>query len=388
MRCMMRDFEQLKKMTTDFYSIKPDAPIALEEFGYYSKEEWIRQGHIRENEDLNKLFKFERLANYYLPGLSGTTAPFIPRFKEEIIGSDDTYEIAKDKAGRTVKYFKGKRDGFMPQYLDFPVKDLKTWKDIEWRLDYNSAERNEDVQRDIIKALPIAKQGYHLIQYIVGAFMYLRSLIGGEEILYMIYDEPALIHTCMKKWLELSDYITAKYQDHVRIDELLFDEDICYNHGSLISPAQIRSFLFPYYKELIQGVRNRNNRLALLDKNSVYKQPKGYDLIIHVATDGDCRPVIPVYKEIGMNYMSPMEVASGCDVVQIRKDHPDIRIKGGIDKRILAHSKEAIKIEIDRILPFMKKHGGYLPTCDHGVPAEVPFENYVYFRELLREYTR
>ncbi len=384
----MRDFEQLKKMTADFYSVKPDAPIALEEFGYYCKDEWINKGHIKEDEDMNKLFGFERLANYYLPGLSGTVAPFIPRFKEEIIESDDLYEIAKDKAGRTVKYFKGKRDGFMPQYLDFPVKDIKTWDDIKWRLDYASDERNEDLKRDIEKAIPIVHKGYHTVMYIVGAFMYLRSLMGGEEILYMIYDNPQLIHTCMRKWLELSDYVTSKYQDYVRIDELLFDEDICYNHGPLISPLQIRSFLFPYYKELIQGVRDRNSKLSKSDKEDVYKQSKGYDLVIHVATDGDCRPIIPVYKEIGMNYMSPMEVASGCDVVQIRKDHPDIRIKGGIDKRILAHSKEAIKAEIDRILPFMKKHGGYLPTCDHGVPPEVPFENYVYFRELLKEYAK
>ena len=384
----MRDFEQLKKMTKDFYTMKPDAPIALEEFGYYCKDEWIEKGHIKEGEDMNKLFGFERLSNYYLPGLSGTVAPFIPRFKEEIIESDDLYEIAKDRAGRTVKYFKGKRDGFMPQYLDFPVKDKKTWDDIKWRLDYASDERNEDLKRDIEKAIPIVKKGYHTVMYIVGAFMYLRSLIGGEEILYMIYDNPQLIHTCMRKWLELSDYVTSKYQDYVRIDELLFDEDICYNHGPLISPDQIRSFLFPYYKELIQGVRDRNSKLSKSDKEDVYKQSKGYDLVIHVATDGDCRPIIPVYKEIGMNYMSPMEVASGCDVVQIRKDHPDIRIKGGIDKRILAHSKEAIKAEIDRILPFMKKHGGYLPTCDHGVPPEVPFENYVYFRELLKEYAK
>ncbi|MDD4543339.1 MAG: uroporphyrinogen decarboxylase family protein [Clostridia bacterium] len=384
----MRDFEQLKKMTKDFYTMKPDAPIALEEFGYYCKDEWIDKGYIKEGEDMNKLFGFERLQNYYLPGLSGTVAPFIPRFKEEIIESDDLYEIAKDKAGRTVKYFKGKRDGFMPQYLDFPVKDKKTWDDIKWRLDYASEERNEDLKRDIEKAIPIVKKGYHTVMYIVGAFMYLRSLIGGEEILYMIYDNPQLIHTCMRKWLEFSDYVTSKYQDHVRIDELLFDEDICYNHGPLISPDQIRSFLFPYYKELIQGVRDRNSKLSKSDKEDVYKQSKGYDLVIHVATDGDCRPIIPVYKEIGMNYMSPMEVASGCDVVQIRKDHPDIRIKGGIDKRILAHSKEAIKAEIDRILPFMKKHGGYLPTCDHGVPPEVPFENYVYFRELLKEYVK
>jgi uroporphyrinogen decarboxylase len=384
----MRDFEQLKKMTADFYSMKPDAPIALEEFGYYCKDEWINKGHIKEDEDMNKLFGFERLANYYLPGLSGTVAPFIPRFKEEIIESDDTYEIAKDKAGRVVKYFKGKRDGFMPQYLDFPVKDQSTWNELKWRLDYASDERNEDLKRDIEKAIPIVHKGYHTVMYIVGAFMYLRSLMGGEEILYMIYDNPQLIHTCMRKWLELSDYVTSKYQDYVRIDELLFDEDICYNHGPLISPLQIRSFLFPYYKELIQGVRDRNSKLSKSDKEDVYKQSKGYDLVIHVATDGDCRPIIPVYKEIGMNYMSPMEVASGCDVVQIRKDHPDIRIKGGIDKRILAHSKEAIKAEIDRILPFMKNHGGYLPTCDHGVPPEVPFENYVYFRELLKEYAK
>ena len=39
-------------------------------------------------------------------------------------------------------------------------------------------------------------------------------------------------------------------------------------------------------------------------------------------------------------------------------------------------------------MPFMKKQGGYLPTCDHGVPPEVPFENYVYFRELLKEYAK
>jgi hypothetical protein len=35
--------------------------------------------------------------------------------------------------------------------------------------------------------------------YIVGAFMYLRSLMGGEEILYMIYDNPQLIHYLYEK---------------------------------------------------------------------------------------------------------------------------------------------------------------------------------------------
>jgi methionyl aminopeptidase len=56
------------------------------------------------------------------------------------------------------------------------------------------------------------------------------------------------------------------------------------------------------------------------------------------------------------------------------------------DKRILAEGKDAIDREVDRILPAMKKRGGYFPTCDHGVPAEVSFENYVYFRKRMLEY--
>ena len=61
-------------------------------------------------------------------------------------------------------------------------------------------------------------------------------------------------------------------------------------------------------------------------------------------------------------------------------------ISGGIDKRILAQGKEAIDRELDRIMPVMKARGGYIPTCDHGVPEEVSFENYLYYRKRIQEY--
>ena len=34
----------------------------------------------------------------------------------------------------------------------------------------------------------------------------------------------------------------------------------------------------------------------------------------------------------------------------------------------------------------MKEQGGYIPTCDHGVPEEVEFEDYLHFRKRLLEY--
>ena len=57
-----------------------------------------------------------------------------------------------------------------------------------------------------------------------------------------------------------------------------------------------------------------------------------------------------------------------------------------MDKRVLAQGKEAIDRMIDRIFPVMQQRGGFLPTCDHGVPEEVSLENYLYFRRRCLEF--
>jgi uroporphyrinogen decarboxylase len=96
--------------------------------------------------------------------------------------------------------------------------------------------------------------------------------------------------------------------------------------------------------------------------------------------------VIPVYQEsIGMDVMSPFEVASGCDVVAVGREFPELVIFGGIDKRVMARSREEIDAMVERILPAMRARGGYIPTCDHGVPEEVSYENYVYYRKRCVE---
>ena len=40
-----------------------------------------------------------------------------------------------------------------------------------------------------------------------------------------------------------------------------------------------------------------------------------------------------------------------------------------------------------RKVPQMMESGGFIPAIDHSVPPDVPFENYVYYTELLRELT-
>jgi hypothetical protein len=57
-----------------------------------------------------------------------------------------------------------------------------------------------------------------------------------------------------------------------------------------------------------------------------------------------------------------------------------------VDKRVLAQGKDAIDRMVDRIFPAMQRRGGYLPTCDHGVPEEVSLENYLHYRKRCREF--
>ena len=363
----------IKKMH-DFYTMKKNAPIFQEDFGFYSLDRWKREGHIDDNTDLGKLFGYDEPSKHNLAQLGWCEAGFSPVFEDKILEDRGEYELVQDWAGRHVLCFKGRRSGFMPEYVDHPVKDMKTWeRDVKWRMNPKSPERFSDLTARMAVAKEKAADGVIIGQNLVGGYMYLRSLLGPEGALYMFYDDPDLVHACMEAWFELADYVIARHQKHVTLDELFLAEDICYNGGPLISPNMMREFLFPYYQQLISNIRKRQ-----LDKSR--------HLYIQIDTDGDCRPVIPVYKEIGMEYMSPFEAASGCDVVAIRKQYPDLLMRGGFDKRIIAEGKDAIDREVDRIMPFMKEQGGFIPTCDHGVPEEVSFENYVHFRKRMSEF--
>ena len=262
----------------------------------------------------------------------------------------------------------------MPEYTAHPVTDRDSWeRNVKWRMAPEAAKRFDYLPKKAEEMQNLAKAGAMIGQGLIGGYMYLRSLAGPEGILYMFYDAPALVHEMMQTWFTLADAVITRHQEYLPIDELFLAEDICYNHGPLISPDMIREFLFPYYKQLISNMKARQ-----LDKSR--------HMYIQIDTDGDCRPVIELYQEIGMDYLSPFEVASGCDVVDLRKKYPALLMRGGIDKRVLAEGKEAIDRMIDRIMPFMKAEGGYIPNCDHGVPEEVSFENFVHYRKRLREF--
>ena len=109
--------------------------------------------------------------------------------------------------------------------------------------------------------------------------------------------------------------------------------------------------------------------------------------IIDMDSDGYIGELIPIWIENGINVCDPIEVAAGNDIVDFRKQFGRrMGYKGGVDKRAIAKGGDVIESELRRIAPVVAD-GGFIPGCDHGVPADISWPNFVGYSRLLARLT-
>ena len=142
---------------------------------------------------------------------------------------------------------------------------------------------------------------------------------------------------------------------------------MCYNRGPLISPRLFREFMVPQYKRVTGLLREHGCWLNIVD------------------CDGDIRQLIPLWLEAGINCFFPLEVRAGSDPVAIREQYGrKALLMGGVDKTALIRGGKAIDEELRRVKPVVED-GGYIPHVDHRVPADVSYENYLYYLKKKRQ---
>jgi uroporphyrinogen decarboxylase len=144
-------------------------------------------------------------------------------------------------------------------------------------------------------------------------------------------------------------------------------EDMCYNAGPLLSPADFKRYLVPQYRRITD----------LAHKHGVD--------IVWVDCDGKIDALIPPWLDVGVNCMFPVEIGTwGADPIKYRRQFgKSLLMMGGFDKHILQKSKEAIDSEVERLTPLVEQ-GGFIPFCDHRVPPDVTLENYVHYLHTAR----
>ena len=105
-------------------------------------------------------------------------------------------------------------------------------------------------------------------------------------------------------------------------------------------------------------------------------------------SDGYIAELIPIWIEAGINVCDPIEVAAHNDINEFaRLFGTQMAYRGGVDKRAMAAGGKVIEDELKRLAPLIGGKGGFIPSCDHGVPKDVSLDNFVYYSDLLAKYT-
>jgi len=288
----------------------------------------------------------------------------LPRFERVLLHEDERTITERTELGQVRRTFKDPDITSMPHHISFPVKSRADWEEIKGRFDPADprrfpddwAARCEEWRREEPVLLFQGPRTPSL-------FGTVRELMGPEGALCAFCDDPGLVHEIMETYTDLIVELLPRVLEDCPITTVYLWEDMCYRSGPLISPAMFREFMIPQYRRITELARSR-----------------GIDAIF-VDSDGNIEELIPLWLEAGVNGVYPLEVAAGMDAAALRRRYGrDLLMTGNIDKRVLARDRRAIDRELEAKLP-LAEQGGFIPHLDHGIPHDVPYENFVYYWE-------
>lgn len=193
---------------------------------------------------------------------------------------------------------------------------------------------------------------------------------GFVRLMYQLADRPAFVREYLRIQGEFAAALAERVLTAVHFDAVVFSEPIGDNNGALISPRMYEEIVLPSYEPLLALARRRGVKTLICRTYANMKV-----LIPSLLKWGiDCLWACEVEQKV-MNYSS------------LRREFgPDLKLIGGIDLDALREGKDAIRRAMDEIAPLVAE-GGFIPLADGRVRADVPYEHYVYYRQLLRELT-
>lgn len=299
----------------------------------------------------------------------------IPEFEEKVLGETPEHWIVQDWKGNVceisrtfdVTYLRQARDFVTRRWLRCPVQTRADWERMKERYDPTDPSRVPDDMPAL--GARLAERDWPIGLGVHGPFWQMREWLGFEGLCVRFLDDPDLVRDMVRFWTDYVSALLLRVVPHVRIDFLHISEDMAYKAKPMIGPDMCREFLAPCWRQWGEIVRAHGCPV--------------YD----VDSDGFVGDLIPVWLECGINVCDPMEVAAGNDLPALREAFGRrMAFVGGVDKRAIARGGPDIRRELERLAPVVRS-GGYLPSCDHGVPPDISWPAFVDYCGLLAKLT-
>jgi len=299
----------------------------------------------------------------------------LPIFEEKIIEERAETRVVQDWKGNiceigkefTPEYLRNAIDFVTRRWIKCPVENRADWEAMKRRYDAADPARLPGDPAALAQALA-AREGILQIHF-SGPFWQVREWVGFENLCTLFYDDPELVRDMIAFWDDYIGRLLKRVLQCVTPDVVHLSEDMAYKSFSMISPAMAREFLQPTWRHWGEIARGAGVPVYAMD------------------SDGFIGELIPLWIEAGINACDPIEVAAGNDLPSFRRQFgAHMAYSGGVDKRAMARGGATLAAEIARLRPVIDA-GGYIPGCDHGVPADVPWPHYVEYVRLLARAT-
>ncbi len=299
----------------------------------------------------------------------------MPQFEEKVLEHRGGHYIVQDWKGNIceisdtydVSYLREARDFVTRRWLRCPVETRHDWLEMRRRYDINTPGRFGPDFAERARALSDRQTVLRLT--FSGPFWQLREWCGFEGLCMMMIEQPELVDEMAAFWTDFVSQMLQRVFDHVVPDSILINEDMAYKAHSMISPAMTRRFCMPSWQKW--------TRLA---------HQAGCPMV-EVDSDGCVEELIPIWIEAGIRSNWPLEVAAHNDLPLYHRTYGQkMAYQGGIDKRAMARGGQTLIDEMARLEP-VARGGGYIPGCDHAIPADVSWPNIVEYIRLLGRMT-
>ncbi len=291
----------------------------------------------------------------------------IPTFVRRILKEDSNYRIEVDDLGIKKKVLK-KNPGLVYNYLEHPVKDRNDWEKMKERFDPHDIRRYPMSWGD--ELVQYYNTADHPIGLLIHPFFFRIGLysMGLIKFLTTFYDNPELIHDMFSFWADFTIELTREILGRVNLDFVSIAEDMAYKSAPHVSPEMYKQFWLPHQRRVIEFIKSSDVE------------------VLSFWNSGNIQPLIPLLLEAGFNCFWPFEDMAGMNAVDMRRKYgKKVLLVGNIAKEALIKGKEAIEKEVYSKVPYLMEAGGYIPAVDDEMPPEVPFQNYVYYIELLKK---
>jgi uroporphyrinogen decarboxylase len=318
-------------------------------------ERWRSEG-LPAHVDFAEYFGLDRIA--------GVHGDISPRYEPRVVEETEDYIVRFDSWGTTSKNWK--HASSTPEWMSRTIVDRASWEQAKARmtmtrdrLDWGHLRENYRTWRE---------KGWWIEGGLWFGFDVTHArIVGTEQLLIWMADDPELVidifNTELDCCLQLLD---MAWGEGYTFDGVRWCDDMGYRNGPFFS--------VPMYREILKPVQKRAIEWA---------HAKG--IVAELHSCGNINLLVPELVDIGLDALNPLEVKAGMDPVHLKTAYGDRLVFHGGINAMLWDDIDRIEAEIRRLLPVLKRNGGYIFQEDHSIPDNVSLANYRRIVELARE---